>query len=169
MVKCVICGKEIEKSSYCNDILCSSECFSEHHWRGKEEERIKENPRTARIEGSHYYIGDEEDKGGFRGYGGSLFIIKFDDGRIIKTTNLWCQGTIPQHKRESLPNNAVFLKCVNCDDYTPRETTKITEGKYKGCSKLVKEASCQLLEDNNKISYPYEIPRKCPKWGHLIK
>jgi len=34
MVKCVICGKEIEESKYGNKAICSAECLSIDFWNG---------------------------------------------------------------------------------------------------------------------------------------
>ena len=31
-MKCIICGKEIERSMYSHKPLCSSECFDEDFW-----------------------------------------------------------------------------------------------------------------------------------------
>ena len=55
-------------------------------------------------------IGDENSvsPSSFRGYGGKKFIILFDNGGRIITTNLWHQGTIPKWFEEYLPDNAVF-------------------------------------------------------------
>jgi hypothetical protein len=69
--------------------------------------QIKNDPRTARINGTHYLIGREEDK--FKGFGGQTFYIQFFDGRLVKTTNLWCQGEIPEVMRMVLPDNARFV------------------------------------------------------------
>lgn len=78
----------------------------------------------VRVNNSHYVIGDpawSTDKRSFLGYGGHVWYIQFLDnnqfrsGHIIKTNNLWHQGTIPPKFREQLPDNARFL--------TPEEAT----------------------------------------------
>ncbi len=108
-MKCIICSKVIEKSQYSNKDLCSSKCFITDFWndyvkRANEKE-------IARINGGHYYIeNDNTSSFGFKGYGGNKFIIKFDDGRIVTTKNLWHQGTIPEEFKERLPDNAIFLQ-----------------------------------------------------------
>ena len=33
MVRCEVCGKEIEKSQYFGNVLCSGECFTINFWR----------------------------------------------------------------------------------------------------------------------------------------
>lgn len=67
---------------------------------------------VARIDGDHYIVGAEDAPNSMRGYGGRKFGIKFNDGRVVITTNLWHQGTIPEAWREKLPNNAVWLDDV---------------------------------------------------------
>jgi hypothetical protein len=54
----------------------------------------------------------------FRGFGGRRFIIEMEDGTIHVTTNLWCQGGIPEIFRSELPNNSVFFGEFNPWDYT---------------------------------------------------
>ena len=105
-MKCEICGKEIEKSKYWNAVLCSSECYEKHFWLNKI--KHKNDLNIARINGVHYYIG-EENTYGMRGFDGAMFIIKFFDGRIVHTTNLWTQGKIPDEYIKELPDNAEFI------------------------------------------------------------
>ena len=52
-MKCEICGKEIEKSSYSNAILCSSECFGKHFWN----EIVKDKNNRIIINGNCYVDG----------------------------------------------------------------------------------------------------------------
>jgi len=33
-MKCVICGKEVEQSSYMHKVICSSKCFAVDFWNG---------------------------------------------------------------------------------------------------------------------------------------
>jgi len=82
-------------------------CFHCDHW--VEWEKRKDDPRVARIEGGHYRYSDPTDKG-FRGFGGRKFVIQFDDGRLIESSNLWFQGDIPDRFRERLPDNAKFVQ-----------------------------------------------------------
>lgn len=119
MVHCEVCGKELEESGYMNANLCHAgvngqginiitddDCFSIHLWR----ERVKtfDPNKHAIINGRWYTIGQEEgDKNGFgRGFGGYKFIIQFDDGRVVTSTNLWHGGKISSKFIEQLPNNA---------------------------------------------------------------
>ena len=108
---CKECGKE-EKLHWIkeeNDKLISRNlCFKCNFWF--EKTLIKDESNVARIDGRHYQIASETDKSSFRGYGGAKFIILFNDGRKITTTNLWHQGAIPKHFKKRLPDNAKFLR-----------------------------------------------------------
>ena len=82
-------------------------CFNCNFWW----ERIEkvDHPNSVRINNNHYWIENENaSRNTFRGFGGQKFIIKFDNGRIVVTTNLWSQGEIPERFRDRLPNNAKF-------------------------------------------------------------
>ena len=80
-------------------------CFHCLFWHEKIDRR--DDPIVARIDGSHYVIGDErQGKGQFSGFGGRRFAITFHDGRTIITHNLWSQGDIPERFRSRLPDNA---------------------------------------------------------------
>lgn len=105
-MKCEICGKEIEKSSYAGAILCSSECFTKYYWKQRVDN--KDSKTQVVVNGEMYQIGDEQDKGS-RGFFGHQFIIKFFDGRVVITTNLWYNGVIPEEFRKDLPDNAKFI------------------------------------------------------------
>ena len=108
-MNCIICGKEIEKSRYTNAVLCSSECecFHINFWNEKVE--IKDDPRMARIQGKQYFISIEDKNLLSRGFSGEKFKIRFFDGREVITTNLWCNGKIPESHKELLPDNAEFI------------------------------------------------------------
>jgi hypothetical protein len=58
------------------------------------------------VNGNHYRIGKSTS---FKGYGGHKFTIKFFDGRVVETNNLWSQGTIDSEWRDRLPDNAEFV------------------------------------------------------------
>jgi hypothetical protein len=81
--------------------------FHTEFWVEKFE--MKDSPMVARIDGKHYIIGEEDSKG-MRGFDGRQFTIKFFDGTVIVTTNLWHQGEIPSEAEPWLPNNAEFTK-----------------------------------------------------------
>ena len=103
-MKCVICGKEIEKSMYSNAVLCSSECFSENFWN----ECLDET--AIIIDGECYHDGGMKPPvyQGFQGFGGRYFKIQMNDGRVIETNNLWCNGDVPPER--NVQNNAIFIQ-----------------------------------------------------------
>lgn len=106
-MKCPICGKEYnEDSSY---IEKHGQCFSCKFWSEKIlQDSVSEPHRVAIIDGTHYFIDDEDSESEFRGFGGSKFHIIFNDGVEVITTNLWCQGDIPEFWRPHFPDNAKF-------------------------------------------------------------
>jgi len=107
-MKCIICKKEIEESRYSNKDLCSSECHNIDFWN---DYVLRANEKKiARIDGSHYVISPDNPNAAFKGFGGREFTIKFNDGRIVTTRNLWHQGTIPEDFKNRLPDNAVFVQ-----------------------------------------------------------
>lgn len=111
------CAAEMESRSLC--FWCNS-------WTNT---LAKTDALTAIVDGYYYHVGEEERsiarrcgwplvngrlRGDYRhvlGHSGSEFRIRFDDGRVVTTTNLWAGGEIPEHFRDRLPNNAVFLQC----------------------------------------------------------
>jgi hypothetical protein len=63
---------------------------------------------ALRINGVHW-MGKAGDKG--QGCGGRTFGIRMlGTGEEFQTSNLWCQGEIPSHFRERLPDNAEFIQ-----------------------------------------------------------
>ena len=71
-MKCEICGKEIEKSSYTNADLCSSECFKIHFW----DEHLDET--AIIIDGECYHDGGNKphEREKYLGFGGTRFKTK---------------------------------------------------------------------------------------------
>lgn len=58
------------------------------------------------VEGVHYLLSNSS----IKGFAGATFKIKFFNGHIVETSNLWHQGTIPEHFRSVLKDNAVFIQ-----------------------------------------------------------
>jgi hypothetical protein len=106
---CKICGSVVSVR-YCEPIKSEMTekniCFFCHFWSGHAAK--KNNKNIARIDGHHYMISSDTDRG-FQGFGGRKFTIRFNDGREVVTRNLWSQGDIPEHFKEQLPDNAVFV------------------------------------------------------------
>lgn len=110
-VTCKLCGA-VEELSYfkeANDRLINAQlCFTCGFWM----EKVKDNPSIVRVGHHHYSIGPQNnDPSELKGCGGRVFYIKFFDGRVVKTSNLWCQGKIPAHFHALLPDNANFISC----------------------------------------------------------
>lgn len=120
---CTECGgheKNNWAKSHRDKLQSTVLCFSCDFWLGYAA-RVR-NPSMVRVNGIHYVIGDEHlakpgdtkwspfmHRKEMRGHGGRKFVIHFHDGRIVETTNLWCQGDIPAQFRDRLPDNATFL------------------------------------------------------------
>lgn len=103
-MKCNHCSADIE-TNLTN--LMPGLCHTCTFWT--EKTVFLSTPHVARIDGKHYSIGPENVGPFMRGMGGREFIIKFDDGRTVTTTNLWSQGSIPDNFKALLPDNAVFV------------------------------------------------------------
>ena len=89
------------------ELIRDNICFFCHFWLGYIKK--KDDPKIARIDGSHYYIESDNPEAYFKGFGGREFKIKFNNVQIIIAHNLWHQGTSPEHFREQLPDNTVFI------------------------------------------------------------
>lgn len=116
-ITCKICGKEQELDEFdekMRKVLVDNQmCFKCDHWRMNHEADIDPMERGphkwAVIDGHHYVISNSD----LRGFSGSKFKIKFNDGTIVETSNLWHQGDIREahpHWREVMPDNAEFIK-----------------------------------------------------------
>jgi hypothetical protein len=104
---CQCCGKTYIKNLD-RDVYLGANCFDCSFWLRKTDYPEDISDKRVVVDGNHYMISAVTDTYP-QGFGGKLFIIQFFDGRIIKTNNLWSQGTIPDRFREMLPDNAVFL------------------------------------------------------------
>jgi hypothetical protein len=111
--RCKRCGKRDPRrfmTSVEHELEQKKLCFTCDFWVGHIER--KNQPEVVIVHGTHYRIGKEHPNTGnfMRGFSGSRFVIKFNDGRVVESTNLWCQGTIPGEFRKELPDNAAFLQ-----------------------------------------------------------
>lgn len=76
------------------------------YWEFRYKASIENEYACPVINGIAYFIGNENSKSSFRGYDGQPFYITFDDGTMIRTTNLWHNGTVPETYKDRLPDNA---------------------------------------------------------------
>lgn len=107
---CQCCGKSYTKNLM-SEVYHGSNCFGCSFWLRKTEYPDYVANRRAIINGEHYMVYAETD-GLIKGSGGRRVIVKFFDGRIIHSNNIWCQGTIPERFREMLPDNAIFVPTI---------------------------------------------------------
>ena len=103
---CEFCGKTYKKN-LTPDAYLGDNCFDCSFWLKKTCLKPADEARKAIIDGKHYMIGGEGYL--FRGNGGREFHILFNDGRDVRTMNLWEQGKIPEEFRSLLPDNAQFI------------------------------------------------------------
>jgi hypothetical protein len=79
------------------------------------------DPNTVII-GGRVYSYQPDNPGGLQGFGGHLFRLRRDDGRVVTTRNLWAGMTVPPVFRDRLSDNAVFLPDDPADDSAPVES-----------------------------------------------
>lgn len=98
---CRVCGKVISDPAPYSLPICSDKCFHEDFWNNTLDED------AVIVNGKCYHIGDEDSRSSFRGFDGMKYTIKFNDGRVVETTNLWYQGEVPEER--NIKDNAVFI------------------------------------------------------------
>lgn len=111
--KCQECNKSVNSKEWLHgDILIKEQlCADCFHFV----EIIRENVGchdTVVIDGECYRIGSAKcSHDSSRGFAGRVYKIKLKCcGFIFETSNLWSRGTVPAHFKNSLPNNAEFVK-----------------------------------------------------------
>jgi hypothetical protein len=111
VIKCRICGKKEDTERWIksagDEMRKEKLCFTCNYWNGHAKEAA--SLKSVRAKGIHYWIGNEGSNESMRGFSGRRFKIKFKDGRVVETTNLWYQGEIPEHFKKHLPDNAEFV------------------------------------------------------------
>ena len=112
-IKCRICGSEEDLSKWINADVLEHNRLCQHcnHWHEQREMDITVRGKHgyAIINGGHYVL-CESTNSRFKGFGGRLFRIQFNDGHIAECDNLWFQGYIPEgYWRELMPDNAIFI------------------------------------------------------------
>ena len=108
--RCTLCMATEEANYIGNKRMVEKKlCYTCNFW-DEWLERRKEKA-VVRVGGCHYFISPDSNKPG-RGdrFSGQEFKIKFYDGRIVTTHNLWHLGEIPEHFREGMPDNAEFIQ-----------------------------------------------------------
>lgn len=117
-VHCQWCGKH-EELHWVKDVddyltetqLCFNCGFWLHYIMLAPVGRTEEGQRIARINGHHYVIAPDSPRPGLGdGFGGRRTTIRFHDGMVVTTRNLWSQGEIPERFRDHLPDNAEWAQ-----------------------------------------------------------
>jgi len=106
-------------------VLRCKTCHTDHFWRGHITARKAGDPCALVVKGAHYRYSPDQPPGQMFGVGsgGSLFRIRFTDGRRVETRNLWHQGPVPAKYLDELPDNAEFLP--NCGDGHDRQLSGV--------------------------------------------
>lgn len=127
---CKVCGNEFAPAGHYDRVrlIKTGVCADCDTWITLWQQR--DNESHARIGGHHFIIGNSMDNyvidpndtlqsivakfntmpRGAAGMGGTKAVIRFNDGRVIITNDLWHQGEIPADFAGVLSNNATFLK-----------------------------------------------------------
>jgi hypothetical protein len=108
-MRCSTCGVRYEWN-YC--IENKGNCFTCQFWLNRIEydKPLAHAKSSVIVDHVAYRVCDEDVRNSCRGHGGAKWTIKFNDGRNVVSTNLWCQGEIPRTFWKLLPNNAVFVQ-----------------------------------------------------------
>lgn len=97
-MKCKCCGKETPSGD---------KCFTCEFWEDMlKRDQAEDSHLHFVAEGAHYCIGDEDSTSYFRGFDGAKVTITFNDGTVVKSSNLWYQGEIPENFRDKFPDTA---------------------------------------------------------------
>jgi hypothetical protein len=109
---CKICGKIVStkfSESTKKQLIEKELCFSCDFWDelAKKTDRIIAN-HTCYKDGGKKTNGDKS----CMGFGGADWKIRMNDGSLIETNNLWCNGDIPKHFWERMPDNALVLQPI---------------------------------------------------------
>ena len=110
---CQCCGKHYTR--YLSpEVYLGKNCYDCSFWLGKTDYPEYMKPHQVVINGEHFMAYAETD-GRIKGHGGRRVNIKFFDGRVTSTNNLWSQGIIPDRFRVLLPDNAEFIQTDNAE------------------------------------------------------
>lgn len=126
--KCKVCKTKFKAGSHFDERrlrtvgICSTCDFWIEKWQ------LRDRPNVARVNGQHYMYGNhlqdarvtqdatleaiakswDTPKRQGLGMGGDKMLIRFHDGRVVTTNDLWHQGDIPQRFAHLMPDNAVM-------------------------------------------------------------
>lgn len=112
-IVCTICGDNATLS-YMGEVgdrmREKTLCFTCAFWEEKVEWVAQHPDASVRVDGRHFIVAPDKHPSQryLAGFGGTLWIVAFNDGRRVETRNLWHGGEIPERWRDQLPDNATF-------------------------------------------------------------
>ncbi|OHV29789.1 hypothetical protein BBK14_34100, partial [Parafrankia soli] len=74
-------------------------------WR-ENGDRTEKGEQVIRAGGRHYVVGPEDASEGLRGFDGRPFTFCLNGEGLVRSSNLWSQGLIPNEYADRLPDNA---------------------------------------------------------------
>ena len=105
---CVKCGGAVSAKTFDSEAIDrENQCFTCLFWS-----KFVGKSQYYRIGGVSYSPSADLPKGASTvgaGHGGTRFAIQPHDGDRFESSNLWCQGDVPEWFKQDLPNNAVFV------------------------------------------------------------
>lgn len=120
--RCGECGKWIEYDGMFgyegpgSGVKSREFCWTCNHWLTHVAKYTAPDPRHERAviearDGRNVYtIGTATRPSSHNGYGGHWFTIRFHDGTVRRTCDLWCGGPIPERFLDRIPVNAEFIQ-----------------------------------------------------------
>lgn len=105
---CNKCNKECNDDKTHYNSIKEGMCFKCTFWTEITEEYNIQ--KTFVVDGIAYTPAKRNNiKTRWNGYAGREFLIKTLSGNLIDTNNLWHRGTVPEHFKDVLKDNATFL------------------------------------------------------------
>lgn len=113
MHKCKICGAPQNLDSFDQRAIITKKmaneqlCFNCAFWKDKVDNPV---PGREIIDGCHYTFHPWiENRHGFMGHAGQSYYILHNDGTVLRSNNVWFQGTIPERFKAMLPDTAKII------------------------------------------------------------
>ena len=128
MKRCSECGNKVDERNHWSLMTHNEEygtcvCIDCMPWDEKARDKSYAKRRLITPTYEAFFIGDRDTPKQWRGFGGRKFTIVFDDGRIVKTDNLWFDGFVPEHYRDRLQPNGRLFRGWD-DDYEQHEVCR---------------------------------------------
>lgn len=113
LTTCKLCNKQDNPENYVVDEIrlimeTRHVCFNCAFWLWQKALDDSGQRRFAIANGQHYVLDKENTNAYFKGSGGHTYVFHFNDGTTVSCSNVWHQGTIPEHLRILFPDNATI-------------------------------------------------------------